>query len=191
MLFPPIIGQEGGGIDWLTLLLPIVVCLMCMSQSQGGGGERSDGTLSESWYTPEDMEKAYEAIVLEAAEWRREHETGKAEASASLTSRVRQVLGGGRAESRFVVKDEVPPKLYSMSDRTGPIYFELTEVEDGGTVVKATYGSAFKPRLARFKAKQPLKIPANPTGKRCPSCGKPVLGEFSVCPYCGERLLEE
>jgi uncharacterized OB-fold protein len=27
--------------------------------------------------------------------------------------------------------------------------------------------------------------------KRCQICGKPVLPEFVVCPYCGEKLHEE
>ena len=77
-----------------------------------------------------------------------------------------------------------------MLDRTGPIYFEFTEVEGGGTVVKATYNSNIKARVTRFKAKQPLRIPAVPIGGRCPACGMATLPEFKLCPYCGEAQAE-
>ena len=78
-----------------------------------------------------------------------------------------------------------------MVDRTGPIYFELTDVEGGGTVVKTEYNFSIKSLMARFKAGLPLKIPAAPIGNRCPACGKSVLSEFSLCPYCGEKLIKE
>jgi len=100
-------------------------------------------------------------------------------------------LSRGRTEERFVAKEAISPRLYRMNDRSGPIYFELTEVEGGGTVVKTTYNSSIKGRMAKFKAGLPLKIPATPIGNRCPSCGKPVLPEFILCPYCGEKLIRE
>jgi len=58
-------------------------------------------------------------------------------------------------------------------------------------VVKATYNSALKGRVAKLKAVLPLKIPATPVGLNCPSCGKPVLREFNLCPYCGSKLIKE
>ena len=88
-------------------------------------------------------------------------------------------------------KEKTPPRLISLSDATGPVYFEFTEVEGGGTVVKATYGSALKGRVAKLKATLPLKVPATPIGLSCPSCGKPVLKEFNLCPYCGTELIKE
>jgi hypothetical protein len=78
-----------------------------------------------------------------------------------------------------------------MEDTTGPIFFELTPVEGGGTVVRTMYNYAIKARIARFRADQPAKIPATPIGLNCPSCGKPVLQEFVVCPYCTEKLIKE
>jgi len=82
------------------------------------------------------------------------------------------------------------PRLFRLTDAVaGPVYFELTEVEGGGTVVKATYSSSIKRQVAEFKARSPLKIPAVPIGKRCPACGKAVLPEFVLCPYCGEKLM--
>ena len=113
------------------------------------------------------------------------------EESDSFTSRLRGAFGGGREEERFLVEESISPRLYRLVDTSGPIYFELTEVEGGGTVVKTTYNSSIKSRMAKFKAGLPLKIPAAPVGNRCPTCDKPVLPEFNLCPYCGEKLIKE
>ena len=191
MMIPPFVGQEGGGLDWLTWLLPIIVCVMCMSQSRGESAPQRGNTETESWYTPQGIDEAYAAIVAEATEWRRKAEEEASSTSESITSKLSGILGGGRREARFTMKEEVAPRLYRMTDTSGPIYFEFTEVEDGGTVVKATYDSSIKARITRFKAEQPLKIPAIPVSKRCQVCSKPVLPEFVVCPYCGEKLHEE
>lgn len=192
MMIPPFVGQEGGGIDWLTWLLPILVCVMCMGQSQGGErAPQSGGAETESWYTSQGVDEAYATIVAEVAEWRRKEEERASTASESITSKLGRVLRGGRVQARFEVKEEIAPRLYRMADRSGPVYFEFTEVEEGGTVVKATYDSSIKARVTRFKAGQPLKIPAIPVSKRCQACAKPVLPEFVVCPYCGEKLHEE
>jgi hypothetical protein len=191
MMIPPFVGQEGGGVDWLMLLLPILVCFLCMGQSQGGSAPQKGNTETESWYTPQGIDEAYAAIVAEATEWRRKAEEEASSTSESITSKLRGIMGGGRKQARFEVKEEMAPRLYRMTDRSGPVYFELTEVEEGGTVVKATYDSSIKARITRFKAEQPLKIPAIPVSKRCQVCSKPVLPEFVVCPYCGEKLHEE
>jgi hypothetical protein len=190
MLIPPIVGQEGGGFDIIWILLPLLCCLMAMGQ-RGGERPQAGGTVNESWYTIQDMESTYSAIEEETVEWRRQAEERDKETSGSITARFRGILGGGKQVERYAVKETVPPRLYSMTDRTGPIYFELIEVEGGGTVVQATYDQAIKSRMARLKAKLPLKIPAVPIGKRCPTCGKAVLPEFSLCPYCGEKLITE
>jgi hypothetical protein len=192
VFIPPLIGQEGGGIDWLTLLLPVVFCFLCMSMSQGRGGERppDTGTMTESWYSHQGIEEAYDTIVMKAAEWRKEAELAQMDTGGSFIDQIKKTLGGGKQQPRYVVREEIKPRLYRMMDRTGPIYFELTEVEEGGTVVKATYSAEIKARVARMKAEQPLKIPKAPLGSRCPACGKPTLEEFSVCPYCGEKLVK-
>jgi hypothetical protein len=190
-MIPPFVGQEGGGVDWVTLLLPVLVCVMCMGQSRGESAPQGGKTETESWYTPQGIEEVYAAIVAEATEWRKKEEEKASASSEPIISRLRGVLGGRRVQARFEVKEEMAPRLYRMADKTGPVYFEFTEVEDGGTVVKATYDSSIKARITRFKANQPLKIPAIPVSKRCQVCGKPVLPEFVVCPYCGEKLHEE
>ena len=189
-MIPPFVGQDGGTLDWLTWLLPILVCVICMGQSQGERGPPSN-TETDSWYTPYGIEEAYAAIVAEAAEWRKKEAEEASASSESIFSRLSGALGGRRGQERFEVREEIAPRLYRMADRSGAIYFELTEVDEGGAVVKATYDSTIKARITRFKANQPLKIPATPVSKRCQTCGKPVLPEFSVCPYCGEKLIEE
>lgn len=127
-------------------------------------------------------------IEEKTAKWWKEVE-GKKELTRSFLSVFKGEVGG--VKDRFVVKEVVPPRLYRLTDQSNPIYFELTEVENGGTVVKVTYNSDVKERIAKFKAELPLKIPAIPIGKQCSACGKPVLSEFVMCPYCGEKLIKE
>jgi hypothetical protein len=192
MFMEALVSQEGnGGLDIFWILLPLLCCVLFMAQGRGGGGkgDAAQETVSESWYTAQDTEATYKTIEAAAAGWRGEAEE-KREASKGILSSLRGVLGGGRPEDRFAVKETIPPRLFRMSDPTGPIYFELTEVVGGGTVVKATFSSQLKSKMAKFKAGLPLKIPAAPIGNRCPACGKPVLPEFNLCPYCGEKMIK-
>jgi hypothetical protein len=190
MLIEAFVNQEGtGGLDVFWMILPLLCCFMAMASARGGGGAKTTETVSESWYTVQDIESAYKAIENAVAEWRRE-----AEERAEASKRGFLGLGGlfeGKPKDRFVVKETVPSRLYRLSDSSGPIYFELTEVEGGGTVVKATFSSELRSKMAKFKARLPLKIPAAPVGNRCPACGKPVLPEFNLCPYCGEKIIKE
>jgi hypothetical protein len=183
------VAQEGGGgLDLIWWILPLLCCMLASQQRERAPTRDS---VTENWYTVQDIGEAYAAIEARAAEWREEALTAKP-TSESLMSKVSNALGGGRKDAdRFVEREATPPRLYRMTDRMGPIYFELTEVEGGGTVVKATYSPAIKVRMAKLKADLPLRIPATPVGHRCPACGKPVLPEFNVCPYCGEKMIEE
>jgi hypothetical protein len=160
---------------------------------QGRRGDDGRGavkeTVSESWYTVQDIETMFKTIEGIVTEWRKEAEE-KMEASKGILSNLKSAFGEGKPEDRFVTKETIPPRLYRLSDPTGPIYFELTEVIGGGTVVKATYSSELRGKMAKFKASLPLKIPATPIGNRCPACGKPVLPEFNLCPYCGEKTIK-
>ena len=146
-------------------------------------------TVSESWYTIEDIETTFKTIEANVAEWHKEAEEKK-ETSKGILSNLKTVFSGRKSEDRFVTKETISPRLTRLSDPTGPIYFELTEVIGGGTVVKATFSSELRSRMAKFKASLPLKIPATPIGNRCPTCGKPVLPEFNLCPYCGEKIIK-
>jgi len=192
MFIEALVNQEGaGGLDIFWILLPLLCCVVFMTQGRGGGGKggAEQETVSESWYMEQDIEKTFKTIEATVAEWRKEAEE-KRETSKGVLSSLRGVLGGGKPEDRFVVKETIPPRLCRMSDPTGPIYFELTEVVGGGTVVKTTFSSDLRSKMAKFKASLPLKIPAAPVGNRCPACGKPVLPEFNLCPYCGEKIIK-
>lgn len=189
MVIPPFTGQEaGGGFDIFWLFLPLLCCLM-MTQGRGGDRPQAFETISEQWFTTQDIETAFKSTEERTAEWMQE--AADTPEPSSITSKLRSILPGRRNEPRFTVNDSQPPKLHELNDRTGPIYFEFTEVEDGGTVVKATYNMSLKSQMAKLKASLPLKIPSTPISNNCPACGKPVLREFNMCPYCGENLIKE
>jgi hypothetical protein len=182
------VGQEGGGgFDIIWLLLPLLCCLMSMGQR----GERAPESLREidSFYTTQNIQETYDRIEEEIAQWRLE--AAQKREPEGIVASVRKLLGGGSPTERFIEKEKTPPRLISLNDSSGPVYFEFTEVESEGTVVKATYGSALKGRVAKLKTALPLKVPATPIGLKCPSCGKPVLREFNLCPYCGAELIKE
>jgi hypothetical protein len=187
-----IIGQEGGGFDTLLyILLPVFCCLMSMNMGQRRDGSAQQSRETESWYTVQDIETTYAQIEEKVEEW---HDDSKIQTtdSGSFMTTLRKLISGKREpDERFVTREKNAPRLYSVSDTTGPIYFELTEVNDGGTVVKTSYNLGVKEQMARFKAELPLSIPSTPIGLNCPSCGKPVLEEFELCPYCGEKLIKE
>jgi hypothetical protein len=184
-----LIGQEGGGgLDFIWYLLPLLCCMMTMGQR--GESTQEAGTESESFYTTHDIQESFGKIEEEVAKWRLEA-AEKKEASTGVISSIRNILAGGRSQERFVEKENNPPRLLSLTDSSGPVYFEFTEVEGGGTVVKATYARALKRMVATLKAGLSLRIPASPVGLKCPSCGKPVLREFNLCPYCGSELIKE
>ncbi len=184
-----LVGQEGGGgFDFLWYLIPLLCCLMTMGQR--GERPQETGTESESFYTAQEIQESFGRIEEEVVKWRQEAKERK-ETSRDITSSIRRVLGGGQPAERFVERENDPPRLLSLIDSSGPVYFEFTEVEGGGTVVKATYARSIKGRVANLKAGLPLKIPATPVGLKCPSCGKPVLQEFNLCPYCGSELIKE
>jgi hypothetical protein len=183
-------GDTTGGLDIFWILLPLLLCVLLMGQGRGsGGGGGTAGPISESWYTGQDIETTFKTIETVADEWRKKAKE-KREASRGALSSLKNVLGGGAPKDRFVVEKTVSPRLLRMSDTTGPVFFELTEVEGGGVVVKATFNSELKGKIANFKASLPLRIPANPVGNRCPACGKAVLPEFNLCPYCGEKIIK-
>ena len=184
-----LVSQGGNLFDILLIALPFIALYIYFTQNRGEKLPEGE-TVTDMWYTPQGIEETYEAVVGVIEEWRGEEATSESESSGQPPGLLRG-LARRRSESRFVEREKDPPRLYRMLDRTGPIYFEFTEVDGGGTVVKATYNSNIKARVTRFKAKQPLRIPAAPIGGKCPACGKTTLPEFKLCPYCGETLIKE
>jgi len=189
MLLSSLASQGGSYLDIIIIALPFIALFLYLNQ---GRSERlpEGETVTDMWYTPQDINETYEAMLGVIDEWREEDATSKADSSEKIPRLLRGLIKR-KSEPRFVEREKDPPRLYRMLDRNGPIYFEFTEVEGGGTVVKATYSSNIKARVTRFKAKQPLRIPAVPIGGRCPVCGKATLPEFNLCPYCGETLIKE
>jgi len=183
-----LVGQEGGGgFDIIWLLIPLLCCTMTMGQR--GDKPQEAGSENESFYTPQNIHESYEKIEKEIEQWRLAAQETQEPRGFLLSAWAR--LRGKTQKERFVNNEINPPRLIGLSDISGPIYFEFTEVEGGGTVVKATYNPALKGRFAKLKAVLPLKIPGAPVGLKCPSCGKPVLREFNLCPYCGSQLIKE
>lgn len=190
-MFLNLVGQIS---DVSPYLLPMLCCLLVMIPSlfrRGGESEPGRTTEHDLWFTTQPIEEAYAAIEKETTEWRREAEAMEAKPRSSLT-KLRDTLSRQRRGDRYIVEDTVHPTLLKLNDRAvGPLYFELTEVEGGGTVVKATHSSSIKDRVVKFKAQLPLKIPVAPVGYSCPTCGKSVMREFNICPYCGQKLITE
>jgi hypothetical protein len=180
--------------DWLTFLVPILCCALVFIPFIGRRGESQQppGLMTDFWFTPLKIEETYGAIKKESDEWRSRVIKREKERSTSIVSRIRNLGRTPSPETRFRVQQDDVPRLYKLLDkRVGPIYFELTEVESGGTVVKASYGPHAKDRIVNFKAKQPLLIPTAPIGLNCPACGKALHREFNLCPYCGQKLIKE
>ena len=114
--------------------------------------------MTESWYSTEDIRISYDKIDEKVTEWHGEAQVTRRE-DGGITSMLRRFLGGGgEPQERFSVKEKDAPRLYIVDDPSGPIYFELTEVEGGGTMIRVTFSSAVKERMARFRAQLPLKV---------------------------------
>lgn len=181
-------GEGGGGIELIYWILPAICLIITFFQPKREKVSERE-MLVESWFTPQGIDEAYSTIFAEMDVWRSTEATKTP--PASMITRVQNIIKPRSSKERFVIKEELPPRLYRMEDTSGPLFFELTSVEGGGTVVRTMYNYAIKARMARFRANQPAKIPAVPIGLNCPSCGKPVLQEFVVCPYCTEKLIKE
>lgn len=179
---------EGEGIALIYWIIPAICLIIAYFQPKGEKAPERE-MLVESWFIPQGIDEAYSTIISEMDEWRSTEAT-RSPPDSMITRLLSSIKPQGSME-RFVLKEELPPRLYRMEDTSGPLFFELTTVEGGGTVVRTMYDYAIKARMARFRASQPAKIPATPIGLNCPSCGKPVLQDFVVCPYCTEKLIKE
>jgi len=120
------------------------------------------GLETDVWFTTQNVKDAFEAIEKEANAW--------------------------KENEKFEVGQSMPPRLIRVrSKREGEISFELTEVEGGGSSVKAMFTPEARFRVQTLRAQLPVNIPIG-IGKPCPSCGKSILPDFALCPYCGFKL---
>ncbi len=189
LVFPFFGESNGGTIDLLFTLLPILFCVIAiplMSKSGGSKPYQVPTRESDLWFTTQNIDEAYNIINKEVDSWRVKAE----EEDAKPKSFISKLTKRGKKGPRYVVKKSIAPRLITIRDPVvGKIEFELIDVEEGGTTVKASYSSVVKNRIVTFKARSPLKIPRVPIGNNCTSCGKAVLREFILCPYCGQKLI--
>ena len=147
---------------------------------RGQGGSSQQTTESDSWYVTYEIQEAYDAIVNETDDWR--------DRAAVKSSKSRLSFLTRRTLQNFIVDQAVSPRLYRLKDgQVGTVSFELIEVEDGGTVITATYQGKARSLIQNFKAKMPVKILGSNV-RVCPSCGKDMEPDFKNCPYCGATL---
>src|SRR4030042_6918964 len=89
MFIEALVMQEETSIwDSLTWLLPILCCLIFFTQGRGGGGGGGGTvkeTVSESWYTVDDIETMYKRIEATVAEWRKEAEEKRETSKGGLS----------------------------------------------------------------------------------------------------------
>jgi len=128
-----LIGQEGGGFNFIWYLLPLLCCLMTLQQR--GESPQESGTESESFYTTQDIQESFGRIEEEVAKWRQEAQE-RGEMSGGVVSSIRRLIGGGQPAERFVEDENSPPRLLSLTDSSGPVYFEFTEREAGAEGVQ-------------------------------------------------------
>lgn len=149
--------------DTLTLILPLALCCIAIPMLfNRQPGQSSSNSEADAWFVESGIQETYDAIVKESDGWQDE-----AESKPSRFSLL------PRRKGLFVVNKAVPPRLYRVKDEgRGEISFELTEVENGGTSVKATYDPRARVLIQNFKAKMPIKIPGSPLNpKTCPPVG--------------------
>lgn len=172
--------QDLGGLE---LLLPLMLCCMMPMMFRGGqsgGQQEGQKEESDSWYVTTNAKETYDTIVKETDGWRESATAKRKPSRLSFLSRKKPTI--------FVVDDAVPMRLYRIQDdRAGEITFELTEAVDGGTLVKTTYNLPARKIIQNFKADLPTQA-LSTAQSGCPSCGKEVKPDFTICPYCGEKL---
>jgi hypothetical protein len=151
--------------------------MMMLMQSRGAA--QRGPQITDVWFTPYTLQEAYDAIVKKTREW----EIQGAQPST------RSFFLGGKASPKFEVLESIPPRLYKVRvGGQGEATFELTEVKGGGASVKTTYSSGVAALMRNFKANFPIQVPA--VGKPCSSCGKPIMTDYQLCPYCGKSQTE-
>lgn len=181
-------GNSGLGLFWI--LVPISLCLLTISQWREKRLLRGK-TEMESWYTTKNIDTIYKTIEFGIKKLQRDAESNKEE-TISVISRIKSSLLRNRMKKRFQIIETIPPRFYQLNDESRPVYFELTEVEGGGTIIKATFHSNFKNQISKLKTAFSIPIlnasEVATIRNRCPNCGKPILLEFKLCPYCGKKL---
>lgn len=180
----PIYIQETAA-DFTTLLPLLVLCCVVTMLFRGGGQQEAPRAEFDSWYLNSAMQEAYDTVVKEVDEWREK---------AMYRKRGRFSAFSRKKPKVFAITSTVPPRLLSVDDdKAGSVTFEFIDMEGGNTFIKATYGPAARTLIQSFKAETPIKaaihtqvISAAPN--TCPSCGKEMMSDYKLCPFCGAKL---
>lgn len=175
--------------DWLSWLIPLTLCLVLIAIPRRPAQDPQEKRESDSWYITCGIQEAYDAIAEEAEEWRKTTESRKPKSRFSFPSR--------KKPTPFVVNKADPPTHYAVDiAERGEISFELTQVTKDGTLVRLAYDSRARRLIQNFKAKRyltpltPIRVPPSAPNV-CPSCGKEILPDFNLCPFCGTKLRQE
>jgi hypothetical protein len=155
--------------------------------TRGGGSDSGAGTTEmDIWFTGYTPQEAYDSVVKETDAVRE-----KAIADANMKKSKLPSLPFMKKKEYLTVEQTIPPNLYRLTDKQyGPMQFEFSDAEGGGTQVKATFSPRNKYAVQDIKAKMPgrkLMVTAQNISA-CPSCGKNRLPEWKICPYCGVKL---
>ncbi len=182
-------ATDSSGTDALTQILPyLLICCMLPMLMRNDSGSNVGSTEMDIWFTGYSTQEAYDFVVKATDDAR---EKVVAEASAKKTRLPSISFRRGQPKGRLAVDQTIPPNIYRLTDKDyGPMYFEFSDADGGGTQVKATFGLRSKSTVQEIKAQMPtrkLMVTAKSTSY-CPSCGKPKLAEWQICPYCGTKL---
>lgn len=173
-----------GGESIFDMFLLLIMCCLAMSFLRRPRSSAEEERIkTDVWFVPYEIKKAFDTINDEIKSWgqkEKEHEEEK------KPSRLVSVFVKRKEEERFVIEEAVSPRLINVADsREGKITFELIEAEEGGTSIKVSYSQKASGRIQTLKAQLPIKVPMQNV---CKSCGRPVLVDFTVCPYCAKKL---
>jgi len=167
------------------LLLPLLVCCMLpMIMRMFRKPSPSTGAITEvdTWFTSYGINEAFDMVKGHISSWRSQKESEPASKSKF------SLFGSKPPPERFVASESIPPRLLKFSDPVeGDLTFEFTETEAGGTAIRVNYYPHLKDRVQKMRASFPLKVPFV-AGTPCATCGKTVLPEFNICPFCGQRI---
>lgn len=170
-----------GSIDQLLPLL-LLCCMIPLLMRGGGSSNRAPNTEMDVWFTTFTAQKAFDVIIKETDDLRNQVEIKARSKKSRLPSFLNRT-----PKQRFVVDEMVTPNLYRITDSVeGQISFEISDAEEGGLQVKATFSANNKTAVQGIKARMPSrKLVAASKNALCPSCEKPRLPEWKSCPHCG------
>lgn len=175
--------QEAGGPSSLLLLLPLLLCCMIplLTRMYQKPSQAAAPIEIDTWFTSYRIDEAFEAIKNYVSGWR------KQAAGEVNEGRGFPLFKPKPPPERFVTSESAPPRLIKFSDPIeGSLTFELTETELGGTAIRVNYHPNLRGRVQKMRAAFPLKIPFA-AGSPCSGCGRPLLPDFKLCPYCGQK----